>query len=482
MNTVRKIKLTILGDIETRNKQYKWIRDEQYKQYRALNLCMTYMVTNLMLRNSESGLENRKEKEILKIQNKIKKDEEKLEKELKKEKSKEEKIQDIKFNIEELKLQKEKLENELRNIKEYRSNIDEEFKKMYVDDLYNVLNKVPFQHEDMKSLVTQRIKKDFNNDVKEIMRGDRSVRNYKRNFPILTRGRDLKFQYIEKSEDIEIRWIEGIKFKCILGKTSKSLELKHTLHKVINKEYKVCDSSLQFDKNNNLILNLTLDIPQDNKYEKITNRVVGVDLGLKIPAYVALNDTKYIRKAIGSIDDFLKVRTQMQSRVRKLQKSLQTARGGKGRNKKMKALDRFREKERNFARNYNHFLSYNIVKFALDNKAEQINLELLEMKETQNKSILRNWSYYQLQSFIKYKAERIGIKVEYIDPYHTSQICSECGNYEEGQRVEQATFVCKRCGHKINADYNAARNIAMSKEYISKKEESKYYKNNKNMV
>ncbi|MET7040294.1 hypothetical protein WBZ18_06260 [Clostridium botulinum] len=47
---------------------------------------MTYMVTNLMLRNNESGLENRKEKEILKIQNKIKKDEEKLEKELKKKK------------------------------------------------------------------------------------------------------------------------------------------------------------------------------------------------------------------------------------------------------------------------------------------------------------------------------------------------------------------------------------------------------------
>ncbi|KOY66143.1 hypothetical protein [Clostridium sporogenes] len=75
MNTVRKIKLTILGDTETRNKQYKWIRDEQYNQYRALNLSMTYMVTNLMLKNNESGLENRKEKDILKIENKIKKDE-----------------------------------------------------------------------------------------------------------------------------------------------------------------------------------------------------------------------------------------------------------------------------------------------------------------------------------------------------------------------------------------------------------------------
>ncbi|APU87047.1 hypothetical protein NPD8_3929 (plasmid) [Clostridium botulinum] len=129
LNTVRKIKLTILGDTETRNKQYKWIRDEQYNQYRALNLSMTYMVTNLMLKNNESGLENRKEKDILKIENKIKKDEENLKKELAKKKINEEKIENIKFNIEELKSEKEKLENELKNIKEYRSNIDEEFKK-----------------------------------------------------------------------------------------------------------------------------------------------------------------------------------------------------------------------------------------------------------------------------------------------------------------------------------------------------------------
>ncbi|RHW66437.1 hypothetical protein DZC34_02565 [Clostridium botulinum] len=51
--------------------------------------------------------------------------------------------------------------------------------------------------------------------------------------------------------------------------------------------------------------------------------------------------------------------------------------------------------------------------------------------------MLRNWSYYQLQNFIEYKAERVGIKVKYIDPYHTSQTCSECGNYEEGQRVKK---------------------------------------------
>ena len=47
MITVRKLKLTIVGDEETRNQQYKLIRDEQYQQYRALNLCMSLLISSL---------------------------------------------------------------------------------------------------------------------------------------------------------------------------------------------------------------------------------------------------------------------------------------------------------------------------------------------------------------------------------------------------------------------------------------------------
>jgi len=140
-------------------------------------------------------------------------------------------------------------------------------------------------------------------------------------------------------------------------------------------------------------------------------------------------------------------------------------------------LELFKEKEKNFAKTYNHFLSNNIIKFGVDNKAEQINMELLSLAETQNKSVLRNWSYYQLQQMIEYKAERVGIKVKYVDPYRTSQACSKCGHFEEGQRETQAEFKCKSCGFKSNADYNASRNISQSHKYITKKEESEYYKN-----
>ena len=36
MITVRKIKLTIVGDEQIRKEQYRIIRDEQYQQYKAL--------------------------------------------------------------------------------------------------------------------------------------------------------------------------------------------------------------------------------------------------------------------------------------------------------------------------------------------------------------------------------------------------------------------------------------------------------------
>lgn len=99
------------------------------------------------------------------------------------------------------------------------------------------------------------------------------------------------------------------------------------------------------------------------------------------------------------------------------------------------------------------------------------------------KFIRRYWSFFELQTMIEYKAKAVGIEVRYVNPYHTSQTCSFCGHYEKGQRINQETFICKNpeCtkgkGKQksdgtfagINADWNAARNIALSKDFLDKK-------------
>lgn len=320
---------------------------------------------------------------------------------------------------------------------------------------------------DTLSAVTQKAKKDFEASLRNgMLKGERSCTNYKRTFPLMTRGRDLKFY--EQDGDVFIKWVNKITFKVIFNKRKENtLELQHTLQKILNGEYKIAQSSLEFDRNNNLILNLSMDIPFVQQEEFIKGRVLGVDLGINVPCYMSLNDKIYVRKALGNINDFLRVRQQMQERRRELQKALVLTKGGKGRNKKLQALNRLKEKEANFVKTYNHTLSKRVIDFAKQNKVEEIHLEKLTSEGLGN-TILRNWSFYQLQQDIEYKAKRVGIKVVYVDPQYTSQMCSKCGHIAKENRPKetkgQEYFKCTKCGNEMNADHNASINIARLKE------------------
>ena len=46
-----------------------------------------------------------------------------------------------------------------------------------------------------------------------------------------------------------------------------------------------------------------------------------------------------------------------------------------------------------------------------------------------------------------------------INPQFTSQTCPQCERAAEGNRKNQAVFICINCGYSANADINAAQNI-----------------------
>ncbi|EQD59683.1 protein containing Transposase, IS605 OrfB, partial [mine drainage metagenome] len=58
-----------------------------------------------------------------------------------------------------------------------------------------------------------------------------------------------------------------------------------------------------------------------------------------------------------------------------------------------------------------------------------------------------------------YKAESAGICVVMVDPRHTSQKCSRCGNIKHDLKLSDRIYHCNICDLTIDRDLNAAINV-----------------------
>lgn len=220
----------------------------------------------------------------------------------------------------------------------------------------------------------QAVRQDFSKSCKDgLLYGKVSLPTYKKDNPLIVHADYVRLRstnphndtgiyhnykkhtdFLEHlySKDLEvfIKFANDITFKMIFGNPYKSAALRSEIRQIFEENYKVCGSSIQID-GKKIILNLSMDIPKQ-ELELDENVVVGVDLGLAIPAVCGLNTNDYIRQSIGSKDDFLRIRTQLQSQRRRLQKSLSSTSGGHGRKKKLKGLEKLKDRERNFVKTY----------------------------------------------------------------------------------------------------------------------------------
>ena len=85
------------------------------------------------------------------------------------------------------------------------------------------------------------------------------------------------------------------------------------------------------------------------------------------------------------------------------------------------------------------------------------------------------WWYRKIVLWIVDIFIEYGIEVEIVPEDYTSKQCSICGNKHKNGRKHRGLYECKKTGKKINADINAALNIARRLGYrieISRKIES----------
>lgn len=224
--------------------------------------------------------------------------------------------------------------------------------------------------------------------------------------------------------------------------------------------YKLCDSKLVRDgKKNNLFFMATYKIECEQLILD-TNKVCGIDLGIKYPVVCATNFNRG-RIYLGSSDEI----KHMRSKFGAVRRRKQYAIGVKSKSNRYEQS----QKEKNWYKTKCHQITRGIIKFALANGCGVIHMEdttvLGKLKrEHGTDEYNKLWTPFMIFTMLEYKCKENGIKLIRVNPRNTSRRCSKCGYISKDNRKTQSGFVCLECGKKLNADYNAAINIACMDE------------------
>ena len=326
----------------------------------------------------------------------------------------------------------------------------------------------------------------YKNDKKSgLLKGNVSLSQVKRNNPIIvhnvaykvietTKGLGIQVSLfnLPKQEELGLKRGQGVTF--IFPKIDDGS--KATLINIINKSYKQGTLQLSYNERKKKWL-ATLSYTFESRQEEglNDNLVMGIDLGITKVATMSVFDTvkeEWVRMnwKEQSIDgkELIHYRQKIEARRRELSiatKWASDSKIGHGRKKRMETVNKIGDKYTRFKDTYNHKISRYIIDLAIKYNTKTIQMENLSgFSEYQTESLLKNWSYYDLQAKIKYKAEEKGIEVILINPKYTSKRCSRCGCIHEDNRnckENQGKFECKVCGHNENADINASKNISI---------------------
>ena len=192
----------------------------------------------------------------------------------------------------------------------------------------------------------------------------------------------------------------------------------------------------------------TVEIPEEAVRD--TEKFLGVDFGIKNLATDSDGES-FSGEAVE------KIRQKRTSHKQRLQK--------KGTKSAKRRLKKVSGREHRFKYNTNHVVSKKLV---LKAKGTGQGMALEDLSGIRDRTTVRSgqrdqfgkWAFGQLRSFVEYKARMHGIPVILVDPRHTSRQCSRCGHIDRKNRKSQSEFQCVQCSFSLNADWNAAINIA----------------------
>lgn len=213
-------------------------------------------------------------------------------------------------------------------------------------------------------------------------------------------------------------------------------------------------------------VSLNVEIPKENQPE-LTGETIGIDLVIKKLAIISdgsfyknINKCSKVRKTKKSLKRFQRQVSKKYEMNKQGKKYVKTNNIRKL-EKKIRVLQ---IRLNNIRNDYKQKITTMIVK----TKPSRVVMEDLNvggmMKNKHLSRAIQEQGFYEFQSMMGYKCQNNGIEFVLADRwYPSSKICSCCGNIKKKLSLSDRTYICEKCGLKIDRDYNASINLSTYK-------------------
>jgi hypothetical protein len=246
----------------------------------------------------------------------------------------------------------------------------------------------------------------FSKEREQYYKGERSLRSYRADIPVPFKAEDIcRFTWNDEKNGYTFN-LFGVPFTTYLGRDSH--DKKALIQQWQQGKVKLCTSSLQL-KDNRIYMLAVFEVPhQPASVDE--NIIAEASLSIEHPLIVVINGKRY---TIGNKEEFLYRRIAIQAARQRLQQAVSFNNGGHGRRRKLKALNRLKETEKNHVQSKLHLYSRQLISVCIKHQAGCLLLtgQHEEAMAKEDTFLMRNWSYYDLQQKIQYKAARVGIMV-----------------------------------------------------------------------
>lgn len=208
----------------------------------------------------------------------------------------------------------------------------------------------------------------------------------------------------------------------------------------------------------------------DSQAPELTDKLMGIDLGIKTLAVVEYDGKPIV---FNNINKSKKIRS-IKKKIKHLQRIISRKyEANRVENKYVKTnnIIKYEQKVRklfnkltNIRKNYIHQTTHSLVSLLPARiVVEDLNVIGIMKNKHLAKAIQEQWLGEFIRQ-IEYKSEWNGIEFVKADRFYpSSKTCSNCGHIKKFLKLDERVFVCENCDFTIDRDYNAAINLSRYK-------------------